>query len=62
VAKNKPYIPFTEGLISTIFEWKVSRSWATWKNEFWMVAYFTGGVWSSILMSKGPMINEDQLK
>jgi len=62
VKNNKPYIPFVQGLISCIFEWKVSRSFDTWKDEFWMVAYFTGGVWSCILMAKGPMIKEDQLK
>ena len=49
-------------MISTIFEWKVSRSWDTWKNEFWMVPYFTAGVWSCILLAKAPMIDEDDLK
>ena len=49
-------------MISTIFEWKVSRSWDTWKNEFWMVPYFSAGVWSCILLAKAPMIDEDDLK
>lgn len=46
---------FWEGLHHTIFHRVVSQSWEHWKRDWqWMGGYFTGGVWSSLLMAMGP--------
>jgi hypothetical protein len=53
--KGTKFMEFWEGLHHTIFHRVVSQSWEHWKRDWqWMGGYFTGGVWSSLLMAMGP--------
>jgi len=52
---DRKLMTLSEGLESTIYHRIVSKSWTDWKDDyFWMLTYFTFGVWSSIYMAKGP--------
>jgi len=44
-----------EGLKHACFYRLKSQSWDHWKHDWkWMGGYFTGGVWSSLLMAMAP--------
>ena len=45
---------FWDGLDHAIYHRVVSQSWDHWKRDWqWMGGYFTGGVWSCLLMATG---------
>ena len=56
-AANAQFKPFFIGLNSAINERIVSQTYADWKDDwFWMLAYFSGGVWTSLFMATAPRI------
>ena len=45
------------GIKSSIFDRVVSQEYDIWKDDlFWMAGYFTGGVWTAILMVNAPRL------
>ena len=55
VSDNREYPGVYEGVKDSMFERNKSQSWDTWKADWlWMLAYFSGGVWSSLFLAKGP--------
>mmetsp|Transcript_24606 Transcript_24606/g.59363 ORF Transcript_24606/g.59363 Transcript_24606/m.59363 type:complete len:293 (-) Transcript_24606:292-1170(-) len=54
-AAGKQYFAFVFGLIDAAIRRVPTRSLASWEGDmFWMVAYFTFGAWSSILLVCAP--------
>jgi hypothetical protein len=46
-----------EGIKSSMFDMRKSQSWADWKDEwFWMLMYFSGGVWYILMMQNAPRV------
>jgi hypothetical protein len=46
-----------EGIKSSMFDMRKSQSWADWKDEwFWMLTYFSGGVWYILMMQNAPRV------
>lgn len=44
--KQKPYMGLVEGIYSSMFDMKKSQAYADWKDDwFWMLMYFSFGVW-----------------
>jgi hypothetical protein len=47
------------GIESSLYFRIVSQSWEDWKDDwFWMIAYFSFGVWTSLFMATAPRVNE----
>ena len=46
-----------DGIKSSIYDMKKSQTYADWKDDwFWMLAYFSGGVWYILMVQRAPRL------
>jgi len=54
-------MPMWDGVYSSIHHRIKSHSYEDWKDDwFWMMAYFSFGVWTSLIMASGPRLHMGQ--
>lgn len=60
-AAHKHYFPFWEGLMDSITTRNVARETSDWSGDMvWMVAYFSIGAWSSIILMFAPRVEKNK--
>ena len=61
--RNRVYSDVFTGALDSMFTRNKSQSWDTWKSDWlWMLAYFSGGVWSSLFLAEGPRAHIKKVK
>ena len=61
--RNRVYPSAYDGALDSMMTRHKSQSWDTWKADWlWMLAYFSGGVWSSLFLAHGPRAHVRKVK